>query len=587
MDAEHLYTPRPTDYRMEDVSVVIAASAGQGIQTVETLLVAIFKKAGFHVYASKEYESRVRGGSNTTELRVAGHRVAALRSRIDLLIPFTLESIEHVRARISKDTVIIADKNLFKNIDPRSMSIDPLLLPFLAKALEVGNKIYVNVVAVGTISTLFGIDPSVGEDTLRVRFSSKGEPVVNENIQAFRAGTILGAALQSERVLSIPSPHPRALEGEILMNGNEAVALGAIAGGCNFISAYPMSPSTGVLDTLASLSEDFGIVVDQAEDEIAAMNKAIGAWYAGARALVSTSGGGFALMTEGLSLAGMMESPLVVHLAQRPGPATGLPTRTAQEDLNHAIYSGHGEFCRLVYAPGNIEQAFYITRKAFQIADELQIPVFILTDQDFVDSYYNTPRIDVSDLETNHCFVSTDDGYRRYELTANGLSPRGVPGLGEGLVRADSDEHDEWGHITEDMDSVRPAMVEKRVHKRTQLLQPYLEPPTLYPSSTPSSILVCWGSNYQVVKEAVDTLARPELSMMHFHNVFPIHPDVGAMLSRVDKVMLMENNATGQFAQLLRQHTGFEIPERHRHLRYSGKPWSVEEAVDILRKEGF
>ncbi|MDD3398352.1 MAG: 2-oxoacid:acceptor oxidoreductase subunit alpha [Candidatus Methanomethylophilaceae archaeon] len=572
---------------MEDVSIVIAASAGQGIQTVESLLVAIFKKAGFHVYASKEYESRVRGGSNTTELRVAGHRVAAFRRRIDILIPFTLGSIEHVRSRISDDTVIIADKILFKNTDPSTLSINPILLPFREKAMEIGNWIYANVVAVGTISALFGIDQSVGEEILNARFSAKGEQVSEENLKAFRSGCIMGAELQSERALSIRIPAPPHMEGEILMNGNEAVALGAIAGGCNFISAYPMSPSTGVLDTLASLSEEFGIVVDQAEDEIAAMNKAIGAWYAGARAIVSTSGGGFALMTEGLSLAGMTESPLVVHLAQRPGPATGLPTRTAQEDLNHAIYSGHGEFCRLVFAPGTIEQAFHITQRAFQIADALQIPVFVLTDQDFVDSYYNIPRIDVSDLVAEHGFVSTDDGYRRYELTADGLSPRGVPGLGEGLVRVDSDEHDEQGHITEDMDSVRPAMVEKRVHKRIQLLQPYLEPPTVYPHPQASSILVCWGSNYQVVKEALDSLGSPDLSMVHFHNVFPLHPDTGPMLSNAGKVMIMENNATGQFANLLRQQTGYEIPQENRHLRYSGKPWSVEEVVEMLKKEGF
>jgi len=572
---------------MEDASIVISASAGQGIQTVEQLLVAIFKKAGFHVYASKEYESRVRGGSNTTELRVAGHRVAAFRRRMDLLVPFTLDSIEHVRHRIDEDTVIIADETLFKNVNPAELSLDPIMLPFRTEAMEVGNQIYANVVAVGTMSVLFDVDPSIGEDILRSKFVAKGDQVQEDNVKAFRAGTKLGQNLQADQDLHFQIPRSKAIEDDILLNGNEAVALGAIAGGCNFISSYPMSPSTGVLDTLAAHSDEFGIVVDQAEDEIAAMNKAIGAWYAGARAIVSTSGGGFALMTEGLSLAGMLESPLVVHLAQRPGPATGLPTRTAQEDLNHAIYSGHGEFCRLVYAPGTIEQAFHLTQKAFNIADSLQIPVFVLTDQDFVDSYYNIPHIDVSGLKNRHGFVRTGPDYRRYELTPDGLSPRGVPGWGEGLVRVDSDEHDEWGHITEDLESTRPAMVEKRVHKRRGLLFPYLEMPTLHPSHEYRFLVLCWGSNYQVLKEAVDALGNPELSLMHFHQVYPLHPGVGAALSKAEKVIILENNATGQFAQLLRQLTGFHIPEGNRHLRYSGKPWSVEEVLDVLEGEGF
>ena len=571
---------------MQDVSIVMCGAAGQGIQTVEQLLVGIFKNAGYNVYATKEYESRVRGGSNSTELRISDSRVAAMVDRIDIMIPFDKAAIEHLRPRIDSETLVIADQDAFGS-SSFNLPQEPVLLPFKAKAVEIGSRLYTNVVAVGAVTGLFDVDPAVGEAILDQKFSSKGADLVKENIEALHAGNALGKRMREEKGLSFLMPRSADVADEILLNGNQAVALGAIAGGCNFISAYPMSPSTGVLEMLSELSHQFGIVVDQAEDEIAAMNKAVAAWFAGARAIVSTSGGGFDLMTEGLSMAGIMESPLVVHLAQRPGPATGLPTRTAQEDLNLAVYAGHGEFCRLVYAPGTIAQAFQITQQAFNIADRYQIPVFILTDQDFVDSYYNIPTLSLSELRNEHHFVETDEGYMRYRFTENGISPRGVPGLGSGLVRADSDEHDEHGHITEDLEHVRPLMVEKRLHKRRRLIEDVLEEPEQYPEGRASSYVICWGSNRNVVKEALDILPSPGLAMLHFHQVFPVHPTIADKLAAAEKTIILENNATGQFANLLKIHADHDIPAERRYLRYSGKPWSVEEVVDVLRQEGF
>ena len=571
---------------MQDVSIVMCGAAGQGIQTVEQLLVGIFKNAGYNVYATKEYESRVRGGSNSTELRISDSRVAAMVDRIDIMIPFDKAAIEHLRPRIDSETLVIADQDAFGS-SSLNLPQEPVLLPFKAKAVEIGSRLYTNVVAVGAVTGLFDVDPAVGEAILDQKFSSKGADLVKENIEALHAGNALGKRMREEKGLSFLMPRSADVADEILLNGNQAVALGAIAGGCNFISAYPMSPSTGVLEMLSGLSHDFGIVVDQAEDEIAAMNKAVAAWFAGARAIVSTSGGGFDLMTEGLSMAGIMESPLVVHLAQRPGPATGLPTRTAQEDLDLAVYAGHGEFCRLVFAPGTIAQAFQLTQRAFNIADRYQIPVFILTDQDFVDSYYNIPTLSLSELRNEHHFVETDEGYMRYRLTADGLSPRGVPGHGSGLVRADSDEHDERGHITEDLDHMRPLMVEKRLHKRRRLIEDVLEEPEQYPEGRASSYVICWGSNRNVVKEALDILPSPGLAMLHFHQVFPVHPTIADKLAAAEKTIILENNATGQFANLLKIHADHDIPAERRHLRYSGKPWSVEEVVDVLRQEGF
>ena len=571
---------------MEDISIVISGAAGQGVQTVEQLLVGILKMSGFNVFATKEYESRVRGGTNSTELRIATTRVAAFVNRIDLLIPFSKIAIDHVKTRLSEKTVILADETLLTEED--TFRYPHLIkLPFQQTAVEMGNKIYSNVVSVGTITGLFGADPEIGKKFLQQRFQTKGETIIIQNQEAFSKGFSMGKGLKENGTVNFAIEPTEGVESEILFNGNQAVALGAIAGGCNFISAYPMSPSTGVLIFLAQHSEEFEIVIDQAEDEIAAINKTVAAWFAGARAIASTSGGGFALMGEGLSLAGIMESPLVIHIAQRPGPATGLPTRTAQEDLNLALYGGHGEFNRVIFAPGTIQQAFYLTQKAFNLADEFQIPVFVLTDQDFVDGYYNIPSLDISELKNTRHIVKTTEDYKRYQLTENGISPRGVPGYGEGLVRADSDEHDENGHITEDMEIMRPAMTEKRIYKRRQLLEAVTESPTLIPEAEYRTLIICWGSNYHVVKEAILVAGKPEISMLHFHQVYPLPKTISETLEKAEKIILIENNATGQFGKVLTLELGIIIPRKQQFLRYSGKPWSVEEIVNIIQKEAL
>jgi 2-oxoglutarate ferredoxin oxidoreductase subunit alpha len=341
-----------------------------------------------------------------------------------------------------------------------------------------------------------------------------------------------------------------------------------------------MSPSTAVLTFLAKNGRDFGIIAEQAEDEIAAMNMAIGAWYSGARAMVTTSGGGFALMVEGLSLAGMLESPMVIHLAQRPGPATGLPTRSEQADLELALYAGHGEFPRILFAPGTLEQAFYLTARAFNLADKYQVPVFILTDQYFIDTYYNTTGFDLSDVKIEKHFVKTAENYKRYELTKNGISPRGIPGFGQGLVCVDSDEHDIEGHITEDL-QLRTKMVDKRLRK-LESAKKDIVPPQLYPKRKYRNLVVCWGSTYNIVKEAIGLLDRDDTSLLHYSQVYPLHPKTADYLSKARKIISIENNATAQFAKLIKLHTGIDI--KNRILKYSGLSFAVEEVAEKLRK---
>lgn len=555
-----------------EASVVLCGAAGKGIQTIEHLLTRLLKREGYHVFANKEYESRVRGGSNSTELRVGARRMGAYVDRIDLLIPLDKEAVEHVRERLTAKSVILGESAVL------GAGLPLVEVPLSKLAAQAGGAIYVNLVAVGVLAAIFGLNREAVSVWVGAFFEKKGEEVARKNVEALTLGLDFGRSLVESGAVSIDIPKDPATREEMLVDGSEAVAYGALAGGCTFACAYPMSPSTGVLTALARLSNDFDIVVEQCEDEIAVVNMALGAWYAGARALATTSGGGFALMCEGMSLAGMMEMPLVVHLAQRPGPATGLSTRTEQGDLNLALYAGHGEFPRVLYAPGSVEQAFALSRKAFHIADEMQTPVVVLTDEYLVDSFTHIPWPDLADLNPSPGVVRTPAGYKRYAFTLDGLSPRGVPGFGEGLVTADSHEHDEEGHIIEDKE-LRVRMQDKRLSRHRLLVQRAVAP-ELVGDPDFKTLLVGWGSTLPVVREALPLLKRKRVAFLHFSQVWPLHPEAEILLRRAKRRVAVEMNATGQFAALLRQEYAIEFHDFV--LKYDGRPFSVEEMADRL-----
>jgi 2-oxoglutarate ferredoxin oxidoreductase subunit alpha len=564
--------------KKKDISVVLCGQAGQGIQTVEFLLTRVLKLAGYNVFATKEYMSRIRGGANSTEIRISAKKVSAMVDRIDILIALDKGAMRHVKKRMSTQTLVLAEKEIVGS-DLEKSEYTFFDVPFTKIAIEIGSKIYSNIVAVGTITALFSAPLDGVTSFIKQFFSAKSREVIENNIKAAEAGYKFGRGLVDLNGLEFAITANPEVKNEILLGGAEAVALGAIAGGCNFVSSYPMSPSTPVLTFLAKYGRDFGIIVEQAEDEIAAMNMAIGAWYAGARAMVTTSGGGFALMIEGLSLAGMLEMPMVIHLGQRPGPATGLPTRTEQADLNLALYAGHGEFPRIILTPGTLEEGFYLTQKAFNLADKYQVPVFILTDQYFIDSYYNIPSLDLSALKVEKYIIKTSKEYKRYQLTSSGISTRGIPGLGEGLVVVDSDEHDEEGHITEDLD-LRVKMVNKRLGK-TDLIKNEIIPPELAGPRDYGNLVVCWGSTYNIVKEALVELGRDDTAFLHYKQVFPLHTDTADYLRKADKSIIVEGNATGQLGNQIKLHTGIDIDDRI--LKYSGLSFSVEEVAHKLK----
>lgn len=556
----------------DDISIVLCGEAGQGVQTVERFLTRVLKFDGFNVFATKEYMSRVRGGLNSTEIRVSSTNVKAFVDKIDILVTLKKGSIQHLKERIGKDTLILGEKS---NVDDGYPFVE---IPFTQIASEIGDKLFSNTVAVGSISAILNVDLETIEGYLKTFFARKGDEIVNKNIEAAKKGYDLGLNLVKTGKIKVNIKKHDEIKNDLIFDGATAIGLGALAGGCNFISSYPMTPSTGILTFLSEHAREFGIVAEQAEDEISAVNMAIGAWYAGARAMVTTAGGGFALMVEGVSLAGMIESPLVINLGQRPAPATGLPTRTEQGDLLFALYAGHGEFPKILLAPGTLEDAFNLTQKAFYFADKFQVPVIILSDQYLIDSYYNVGNIELPKSQPQSFVVKTEKNYKRYALTENGISPRGIPS-GAGLVDVDSDEHDETGHITEDLD-LRVKMVDKRL-KKFESIKSEIIPPELIGPKNYETLVVGWGSTYPMIREAVEKIADDKMAFLHFKQIFPLHPDTAKYLKAAKKLVIVENNATSQFGQVIKMETGIDF--NLRILKYNGMPFSVEELISRLR----
>jgi 2-oxoglutarate ferredoxin oxidoreductase subunit alpha len=480
--------------------------------------------------------------------------------------------------RIDDGTVIIGDKEIMDENNLKDYNF--VNVPFTKIAKEIGGQIYFNIIATGMLVGILDIEKDFVIENIKNQFKKKSDEIIKNNIDAINRGYEIGKELEKNETIVVEIDPEVDLTNNVILNGSESIGIGAIAGGCNFIASYPMSPSTGVLTYLSKMSKEFEIVVDQAEDEISAINMALGASYAGARAMVTTSGGGFALMNEALSLSGMTETPVVIHIAQRPGPATGLPTRTEQGDLQHVLYSGHGDFPRIILAPGTIEEGIELTHHAFNLADKYQVPVFILTDQYFVDSFYDLNKYNLSELKNEYHFIETGENYRRYEITENGISPRGVPGYGKGLVTADSDEHDENGRITEDHD-MRIKMVRKRLNK-LDTIQKDIISPEFYGEKDYKGLIIGWGSTCNIISEALEYLKGEQLAFLHFKQIYPLNPIIKKYLAAAEFSIVVENNVTGQFSNLIQQETCTKID--YRVLKYNGLPFAVEEVVTEIKE---
>ncbi len=543
--------------------MVIAGAAGEGVQTVGDILAHTISAQGYAAFTWQEYESRIRGGQNSYSIRIGEKPQNAPLLPADVLLALNEGAVKKYEPLLKEEGTLLAQNQLRERM---------IAIPFVEIAEEeLGDKIYADTIAVGALVGVLGIDLDTLKQVLVEKFRRKGNEVVESNLSAAEEG--YRRATQGCKDMC-PWKLPRRGGRYYLISGNEAIPLAAAFAGCRFIAAYPMTPSTGIITYLAREEELLGVFAEQAEDEIAAVNMALGASYAGARAMTATSGGGFALMVEGVSLAGMTETPLVIVLAQRPGPATGLPTRTAQGELLFAINAGHGEFPKLVLAPSNPYDAFHKIVKAFNLADKYQMPVIVLTDHFLADSQFSVSDFDLGTAGPGFYLADPQEirDYKRYRLTEHGISPRLYPGQSEHLVGVDSDEHDEEGHITEDLGATVRAMVQKRLAKIDGLKKEISLPEEISVNDV-DTVLVGWGSSRGALLEGLSLLKQEgkKAGMIHFTELWPL-PEFTFPEGKT--YITVESNATGQLARLLRSE--YDVSFQGTINRYDGLPLTGE-----------
>lgn len=565
----------------DSLTIVIGGEAGQGLATVGELTAQILTKAGHNFTTFQGYHSRIRGGHNTFGIRVTPAPLSGPDDGADLVLSLNEDTDILDGPRLRPGGLLLS----YGKAPKAPEGVDAIQVPYdsLSSARDA------NLTALGILLSVLSLPLDDAHKEIDDTFKNKTGGS-EKQLAALKAGYDWGKTAIDDRCQiapAVPNHPPR-----LLITGNEALALGAAAGGINFCSFYPMSPATTVGLSLAAWAAEAGLVVEQAEDEIAAINMAIGASYAGAPAIVNTSGGGFALMTEGISLAGMTETPIVVVVVQRPGPATGLPTRTEQADLNLTLYAGHGEFPRAILAPASVRECFTLAARAAWLAEESQGPVFILSDQYLADCTRPIKPFDFNALpdpvntaeihKKNAAALPAGETYLRYNHQVDdGRSPRLLPGFSSHLVKADSDEHTPDGHITEDLDW-RVKMQDKRMRK-INWLRDHIIQPDYQGDEKPELLLVSWGSTHGATLDVLGELSAQgrKAGLLHFSQVYPLDPAQWLpKLEAAKTVVFVEGNADGQFAQLVRRECGFT--PYHRIARYDGLPLTASYILSRL-----
>jgi 2-oxoglutarate ferredoxin oxidoreductase subunit alpha len=560
-----------------DITVTIGGEAGQGIQTVGQLLALACQKAGLYVFAINDFESRIRGGHSFYQIRISDRQVRAPNRRITMLICLDRRTLELHRQQVVTDGLVMMAAKDAK--DEQGV----LTIPVYALAEKAGGSITANTVAAGACLALLGAPLELFLSIIEKQFSGKSRETVEQNSAAARLGYEAAAGVKCSAAFDWPGQAPRGM----LMEGSQSVAYGALAGDLRFAAFYPMSPATSIMTHLTTVADAFPLAVEQAEDEIAAANMIIGSSFAGARSMTATSGGGFCLMVEALGLAAMSETPVVIVNAQRPGPATGLATRTGQGDLQFVLRAAQDEFPRFVFAPGSPEEAYHTAARALSLAEKYQVPAIILVDQYLLDSLYIVEQaLPVADRI--EYYISDDTAankggvYNRYAVTETGVSPRCLPCRGNALVVANGNEHTEEGYSTEEI-AERNKMVRKRMAKIPFMLEE-MEPPRAYHGEA-QTLLVGWGSTEGAVLEAVDMLRAEgiDCGALHFNSIWPF-PAAGAKkaLGKAARCFMVENNATAQLGQLIRQEL-LRAPDGL-ILQYDGRPFYPADIAHTVKE---
>ena len=569
-----------------DLAMGIGGEAGQGIATPGDILARIFVRRGLHLYTYNAYQSIIRGGHIFLTVRVSDKEIHSHGDKLDLLLCLNQDTMDRHLGLMGPGSRVVYNAD---NITPGDVNDGVHLCGLPVSDLsESRNRLVQNTIAVGAIMSLMGVDFDVLEESLSLRFQRQGQNVIDENVRVARAGFNYA----SENFVPYYDVLPDGGKPLAVWAGNDAIAMGGAAAGVKFYCAYPMSPSSGILHWMAANARNLGIMVRQVEDEIGVANMAIGAAHTGVRAMCGTSGGGFALMTEAVGAAGMMEIPVVFIDVQRAGPSTGVPTKTEQGDLWQVLGASQGDFERLIVAPTSALDCFNTMPELFNLVDQAQCPAIVLSDlligegrfsvdPDAIDMH---PGIDRGDLITT---PAPSNGYMRYENTESGVSPRAVPGVPGYVHVVATDEHDENSVLISDEFTnpiKRRMMVEKRARKFQDIVKE-IAPPAIEGPEDADVTLVGWGSTEGVIREARELLAEQGVTanQLAIKWIVPFHVDeVTQIMTSAKKVIIVENNYSGQFYRYMRSETGLSVDGHIR--KYDGEPFMPHHVADGVKE---
>src|SRR2546428_10063488 len=578
-------------------AVAIGGAAGQGVATPGDIFAKIFARRGLHLNAYNAYQSIIRGGHTFLTIRAGIEEVPCSGNRIDLLIPLNQDSMDRHLGLMKPGSAVVYNAD---TIRPGPHATAAQLCPLPVNQLSKGSrsKVEQNTLALGASLKMMGVGFEPLAEILTEQFMRKGDKVVTENLNIARLGYDYAAA----RFRAFANPLPKMEKRDAVLSGNTALAMGGAAAGVKFYCAYPMSPSTGVLHWMAAHARKAGIMVRQVEDEIGVINMTIGAAHAGVRAMCATSGGGFALMSEGLGMSAMIETPVVVINCQRAGPSTGVPTKTEQGDLWQMLGAAFGDYPRVIAAPLDIGDCFKLIPEIFNVADRFQCPGLVLCDLllsegrlsvDPKDLDFST-AIDRGELITSSngngagAEVATNGSYKRYKITESGISPRAVPVVPEHIHTVATDEHMEDGALISDEFTnpvKRRAMMEKRMRKVAGI-EAAVAPPKLMGPRDAEVTLIGWGSTKGGIEESFEILNEQGISANHLQIrwLVPLHGEaILQILKGARHTIIVENNYSGQFARYLRSETSF-VPDGHIR-KYDGEPFMPHHIVEAVKEQ--
>ena len=575
------------DFDRNCVTWMVGGEAGSGINSTGELFARCFTRGGLNVFSYLEYPSLIRGGHNSCHIRVSSDPIYSQIRAIDLLLCLNRETFDLHHDDLTADGGIIFDPEdlkILKDEVKKGVSWFPVPFGKIVKENE-GMDVMRNMVALGASLALLNYPLSYLKDLIAHQFEDKGEKVINLDQKMAKAGyEYMKKNFDPDKFPhhAKPTPDP----ARMLMSGNQAFCYGAMQAGCKFFAAYPMTPASTTLSIFAEHDEELGMVVRQTEDELAAILHVIGASFAGVRAMTATSGGGFALMNEALSMAGISEVPLVLLEVQRPGPATGMPTWTSQGDLQYVLNAGHDEFPKLVMAPGDVKEAFTMIQQAFNYAEQYHIPVLIVSDKYLSESLYSVDDFgEKIEIDRGPIAAETNDmseDFPRYQVTDSGVSPRTLPGMKTGRYVANSYEHNEVGDL-EESPEMRTAQHAKRLRKMDEIREK-LPSVSVYGPEEAAISVVAWGSTKAPVLEAMRRLAQQGIAVNLLHPTY-LHPfpadEVRKFLKRANKTLLIEGNHNGQLGQLIRQESLVDIPDTF--LKWDGRPFFPDEIVEKIK----